>query len=1085
MSIKKPILILLLSTTIFTGCIRRIPVSVMEPVPENAPVLTITASPDPATEEDLVSITINSDRVLVVTPTVRVIQKHQRTYTDITHTLQTSDNITWTGTYQVIPGYEGEAVVEVRNVVDEQGNKGWGVGKFVVQLPEISPAWSEWEEPPIGIPLKMTIYDGLYNNYINCILAVDDYFWVGTEYGISNETVTYISKHRGVVNAISSLQIDGDYLWIATKGSGLIRFNMLKNLWSWYPVGYGPYDGQINDLAIDSQSLWLATNRGITKYDKQQNEWIVYTKNTTEGKLLSDKVTKVVIEYPYVWFGTDKGLCRYDPLTDNWSSYTLDKEVTSLLVDGTDLWVGTIDGGLKCYNLVEGIWTASYTIEDGLFSNSILSLAKDTNYIWVGHNKGVSKYDRLSPKWSVFSYLRVNSAIRQLDRVNVINVDGARKLLGMNTGLLDITQSEWVDVTPPEITALSPETDSIYSTGVIPLSAEYQDEPGGSGIDPLSVRIWIDGEDVSKEGSLTITPTKVTYIPTTPLSEQEHTVKVEVADMCGNRTSQLHRFYISASELRLNILLHPQIVGNEPTDVSITINANNRLVSAPCVEVEEKYSQGKSVEVVTHDNGYTWNGTYTCYPSGPGTTTVRVIKAEDFYGNIETATSTLQILTANPKIIGTPTCTVKGSMLEVKGTVTPNVFVTLFIDKSCVNLHNSPTRTVMSDNSGGFLFTNIELSPGNNFICVQASNYASNKSNYSDPVEVYINPDIEHPTSRVLPLDEYQSSEVFLVRWQGSDKARPLVLQDYEIYVATNEKGPYALWIKTPATSAYYQGTNGATYYFYSIATDKAGNREGTPTTYDAKTTVKIPEFERGILLQSKEGETSIHIPVGALVQDCKVIIEYPSLNEIDIAVANFNLKKDATITPIPEDIANTYRRFKAIFPSSKMELKRIDEPFKLRIAIPYPDVDYNKVVDGTNIKVDTLKIFKLNQYARRWEVITKSYPIGFKHQVVADIDEFGVYRVMSYSPVTDLSRVYFYPNPFYPLHGKGSFKNLPLGKLTIKIYNIAGELVRTIDSSAEWDGRNDKGKWVGSGIYMYVIKYGSSKTTGKIGVIK
>jgi hypothetical protein len=86
------------------------------------------------------------------------------------------------------------------------------------------------------------------------------------------------------------------------------------------------------------------------------------------------------------------------------------------------------------------------------------------------------------------------------------------------------------------------------------------------------------------------------------------------------------------------------------------------------------------------------------------------------------------------------------------------------------------------------------------------------------------------------------------------------------------------------------------------------------------------------------------------------------------------------------------------------------------------------------------------------------------------------------------------YPNPFkstttirYSIREKGS--------VSLKIYNVAGELIRTLVGkvqtprsegfSVTWDGRNEEGKMVSSGIYYNRLVSKNSTHTRKIVVIK
>ncbi len=85
------------------------------------------------------------------------------------------------------------------------------------------------------------------------------------------------------------------------------------------------------------------------------------------------------------------------------------------------------------------------------------------------------------------------------------------------------------------------------------------------------------------------------------------------------------------------------------------------------------------------------------------------------------------------------------------------------------------------------------------------------------------------------------------------------------------------------------------------------------------------------------------------------------------------------------------------------------------------------------------------------------------------------------------------YPNPFNP----DVWIPYELGRnanVTIEIYNILGQLIRTLDlgykypgryiesgKAAHWDGRNSRGEQVSSGIYFYRFRAGDFVATGKM----
>jgi hypothetical protein len=107
-----------------------------------------------------------------------------------------------------------------------------------------------------------------------------------------------------------------------------------------------------------------------------------------------------------------------------------------------------------------------------------------------------------------------------------------------------------------------------------------------------------------------------------------------------------------------------------------------------------------------------------------------------------------------------------------------------------------------------------------------------------DPAKTDLNTiDSVAPTSSVAALPGF-SLGTFTLNWSGSDDPGGSGLQYFDIYVSDNG-GPYTAFLNsTNLTSATFNGTNGHTYSFYSVATDNVGNREATPGTAQASTVV-------------------------------------------------------------------------------------------------------------------------------------------------------------------------------------------------------------------------------------------------------
>ena len=92
------------------------------------------------------------------------------------------------------------------------------------------------------------------------------------------------------------------------------------------------------------------------------------------------------------------------------------------------------------------------------------------------------------------------------------------------------------------------------------------------------------------------------------------------------------------------------------------------------------------------------------------------------------------------------------------------------------------------------------------------------------------------------------------------------------------------------------------------------------------------------------------------------------------------------------------------------------------------------------------------------------------------------------------------YPNPFnpstafsYQLPAPSGTEGSAVSEVTLKIYDLLGREVATVVNgigtpgkhTAVWDGKNDRGESVSSGIYLYQLRAGTSVVTRKMVLIK
>ena len=127
------------------------------------------------------------------------------------------------------------------------------------------------------------------------------------------------------------------------------------------PVKRTLVSNEVNCIAADSENVWIATARGVSRWERQQDKWFHYT---MENGLANDMVNAVAIDGQWVWFATDEGVSRYDMQTDTFATFrTIDglasDQVSSIAVDGNYVWFGT-SNGLNRYDKTIDSWGSTY-----------------------------------------------------------------------------------------------------------------------------------------------------------------------------------------------------------------------------------------------------------------------------------------------------------------------------------------------------------------------------------------------------------------------------------------------------------------------------------------------------------------------------------------------------------------------------------------------------------------------------------------------------------------------------------------------------------------------------------------------------
>lgn len=150
------------------------------------------------------------------------------------------------------------------------------------------------------------------------------------------------------------------------------------------------------------------------------------------------------------------------------------------------------------------------------------------------------------------------------------------------------------------------------------------------------------------------------------------------------------------------------------------------------------------------------------------------------------------------------------------------------------------------------------------------------------------------------------------------------------------------------------------------------------------------------------------------------------------------------------------------------------DKP--VTITIPYRLSDIPSGYDRKKLVVATY-----GEDSGLW-VPLRSVSDTVNNKVSGQTFHFSAFQIMELTPGENLSSIKIYPNPYRPnsAGGRMNFTNLP-PNTKIKIFTSNGELVRKIkagaDGMAQWDGLNENGNKVASGVYILHLASPDGKT--------
>ena len=269
---------------------------------------------------------------------------------------------------------------------------------------------------------------GFTGNFVSAFFeAPDSILWIGTDdAGINiwdrkKNSFTNMRYRDGDNRSLPSntvTAIKGDAfnnLWIGTFTSGLLRLHAERNISKRYQC-INPVSGLENPVICvlfedRRKMLWATTLRQGNRY----GALYYYNKGADRFDAFDTNLSDLFVLYEdkpgNLWGGNLNQLVKIDRDTKKHGFYSLGHPVKAVHEDKRgNLWVATEGGGLILFDRNQNKVVASYTTDDGLCNNAILSILEDSlGNLWMSTLNGLSKFD---PSGKIFKNYYYNDGLQ-------------------------------------------------------------------------------------------------------------------------------------------------------------------------------------------------------------------------------------------------------------------------------------------------------------------------------------------------------------------------------------------------------------------------------------------------------------------------------------------------------------------------------------------------------------------------------------------------------------------------------------------------------------------------------------------------
>lgn len=296
--------------------------------------------------------------------------------------------------------------------------------------------------------------------------------WLGTYEGLNKidvknkEIKQFYERDKNSISEDSIYKVYSDkngYVWIGTFTSGINKIDINTDKVTIYKHVENdksslPGNFVSNMLRDDKNNMWIATDNGLAKYVKENENFITYDSDiNNRHSLLNNSVFSIIQDKTgLIWVGTYEGISIFDPNNDikHYKKNILKEESLSsdvihgIYEDSNELlWIGTRANGLNIVNRKNN--KIDYiTKKDGLTSDTINFITGNDDYIWVATNEGLNRINKDNKKIKIYTEIEKisESQIKSLylDSKNYLWIGAENGLSILNTETNEIKDMNYI-----------------------------------------------------------------------------------------------------------------------------------------------------------------------------------------------------------------------------------------------------------------------------------------------------------------------------------------------------------------------------------------------------------------------------------------------------------------------------------------------------------------------------------------------------------------------------------------------------------------------------------------------------------------